>query len=70
MRAHVLPCSRRPAAGPLATAVLAAGLCLAAAPATAATAATARVTGTAPAVVAALPAAQQHAAAADGFSWG
>ncbi|MFJ3932287.1 MULTISPECIES: hypothetical protein [unclassified Streptomyces] len=64
MRAHVLRCSRRPAAGPLATAVLAASLCLAAAPATA------RVAGTAPAVVAALPAAQQHAAAADGFSWG
>ncbi|MCQ6554348.1 hypothetical protein NPS70_14265 [Streptomyces sp. C10-9-1] len=67
MRAHVLLCSRRPAAGPLATAVLAAGLCLAAAPATAATA---RAAGSAPAVVAALPAAEQHAAAADGFSWG
>ncbi|WP_435601154.1 hypothetical protein [Streptomyces sp. C10-9-1] len=63
MRAHALPCSRRPAAGPLATAVLAAGLCLAAAPATA-------TAGTAPAVAAALPSAQQHTAAADGFSWG
>ncbi|WP_432065141.1 hypothetical protein [Streptomyces sp. C10-9-1] len=65
MRAHALRCSRRPAAGPLATAVLAAGLCLAAAPATAAATA-----GTAPAVATALPSAQQHTAAADGFSWG